>query len=228
MSQQINLLLPALRPRFDWLGLPVVLALAVIGLLLLGGLVSYEKSQVAALEAQDQEIKLQITAMQQAIVSLGQAVSGRKGDPALPPLLDALRSGNEERQMVLKALDGGVGGEKSGFAGVLEGFSRQTIEGLWLTHFELTGGNVLIEGAVIDPSLLPRFIEKLNAEPVFSGRRFAALDMKAVEPDAEPTASAPAAPPSAVAGAPTKVRVPLRHTQFVMRSDLPANTGGAR
>jgi hypothetical protein len=232
MSQQINLLLPELRPRFDWLGLPVVLALAVIGLLLVGGLVSYEKSQVAALEAQDRALKLQITAMQQEVMSLGQLVSGRKGDPALPMLLDALRSGNEERQAVLKALDTGFGGEKSGFAGILEGFSRQTIEGLWLTRFELAGGNVQIEGAVIDPSLLPRFIDKLNTEPVFSGRRFAALDMKAIEADVAPTPAAPAVPPSAVAGTQIKARVPLRHTQFVLRSDLPtnlpSNAGGAR
>lgn len=232
MSQQINLLLPELRPRFDWLGLPVVLALALVGLLSVGGLVSYEKSRLAALDAQEQEIKLQITAMQQQVVSLGQLVSGRKGDPALPMLLDALRSGNEERQAVLKALDAGVGGEKAGFAGVLEGFSRQTIEGLWLTRFALAGGNVQIEGAVIDPSLLPRFIDKLNTEPVFSGRRFAALDMKAVEADAAPAPATPDAPPVVMAATPTKARVPLRHTQFVLRSELPgnlpANAGGGR
>jgi hypothetical protein len=33
MSQQINLLLPELRPRFDWLALPVVLGAALVGLL---------------------------------------------------------------------------------------------------------------------------------------------------------------------------------------------------
>ena len=36
MSQQINLLLPALRPRFDWLALPVVIGVALVGLVLLG------------------------------------------------------------------------------------------------------------------------------------------------------------------------------------------------
>ena len=30
MSQQINLLLPELRPRFDWLALPVVLGAALV------------------------------------------------------------------------------------------------------------------------------------------------------------------------------------------------------
>ena len=35
MSQQINLLLPELRPRFDWLALPVVAAAGLAGLLLL-------------------------------------------------------------------------------------------------------------------------------------------------------------------------------------------------
>jgi hypothetical protein len=49
MSQQINLVLPELRPRFDWLGLPVVAAAAIVGLLLVGGFYGYQKMQLAKL-----------------------------------------------------------------------------------------------------------------------------------------------------------------------------------
>ncbi len=232
MSQQINLLLPELRPRFDWLGLPVVVAAAVLGLLLLGGYFTYEKTQLAKLEAQDAVVKQQLAAMQQEVLSLGQIVSGRKGDPMLPVLLDALRLGNEERQSVLSALNNGFGGERLGFSGVLDGFSRQTIDNLWLTRFELAGGNIHLEGSAIDPSLLPRFIDKLNAEAVFSGRQFAALDMKSVDADVVPAtpASVPGTAPvvPAVSATPSKAHVPLRHVQFVLRSELATKVEAGR
>lgn len=229
MSQQINLILPELRPRFDWTGLPVVVAAAVLGLLLVGGYYAYEKAQVDKLAAQDAEIKRQMTSLQQEVLTLGQTIAARKGDPALPGLIAALQMGNEERQAVVTALNSGVGGARDGFAGVLEGFARQTIDGLWLTHFALAGSEIQIEGAALEPALLPRLIDKLNAEPVFAGRRFAALDMRAVDPDPPPetNANANTSAPAAT-GAPAKPRVPLRHTQFVLRSTLPTTTGGAR
>lgn len=234
MSQQINLVLPELRPRFDWLGLPVVVAAAILGLLLVGGFFGYQKMQVEKLVAQNAESKRQMATLEQELVALGQTISGRKGDPALPGMIEVLLMGNEERQAVLKALDSGAGGGRTGFAGVLEGFSRQTIDGLWLTRFELAGSDIQIEGSALEPSLLPRFIEKLNSEAIFAGRRFAALEMNAVEPDSAPApapgqqAAPTAVAPAATNGTSVKPRVPLRHTQFVLRSTLPANAGGAR
>lgn len=222
MSQQINLILPALRPRFDWLGLPVILAAGLLAILLAGGLYAQGKLQLGRLQAQEAGLRGEAAALQQQVQALAQAAAARKGDPALAALIEALQVSIGERRAVLQALESGAAGSTTGFAGTLDGFSRQTLSGVWLTRLSLQGGEIEIEGAVLDPALLPRFIEKLNAEPVFAGRNFAALDMQEVLPDAPPAAGSP------TVSEPSRPKVPLRHIRFVLRSKLGDKPEGAR
>lgn len=225
MSQQINLVLPELRPRFDWSGLPMVLVAAALGLLLAGGVYANGKMQIAKLQAQEVVVKGQLAGLQQQVQVFGQAIAARQGDGGLPGAIAEQRAGNLERKAVLEMLASGAAGESRGYAGALQGFSRQTLEGLWLTRFVLASGAIELHGAVLSPSLLPRYIDKLNTEPAFSGRRFAALDMTGIEAaskEALPTTGAASVPASAVAQG-----APLRHTQFVLRSSLQAPPGEA-
>lgn len=62
MSQQINLILPALRPRFDWLALPIVLGAAAAGLLLLGIMAIFGSMQASSLKVSEADIKSQVLA----------------------------------------------------------------------------------------------------------------------------------------------------------------------
>jgi hypothetical protein len=47
---------------------------------------------------------------------------------------------------VLEMLASGAAGESRGYASALQGFSRQTLEGLWLTRFVLAGGAIELQG----------------------------------------------------------------------------------
>lgn len=78
MSQQINLILPALRPRFDWLALPIVLGAAAAGLLLLGIMAIFGSMQASSLKVSEADIKSQVLAAQQQIQSLGQTLGARQ------------------------------------------------------------------------------------------------------------------------------------------------------
>lgn len=221
MSQQINLVLPELRPRFDWLGLPVVLGAAVFGLLLVGGVYANGRMQVARMQLQDQVVKGQLTSLQQQVQVFAQAISARQGDASLPDAIAEQRSGNRERKTVLDMLAQGAAGESRGYAPALQGLSRQTLEGLWLTRFVLASSTIELHGALLSPSLLPRYIDKLNGEPAFSGRRFAALDMTGVA-----AAGKAAIPATGAADVPSGA--PLRHTTFVLRSSLQTPGEAAR
>lgn len=227
MSQQINLVLSELRPRFDWLGLPVVLAAAVLGLLLAGGVYANGRLQIAKLQAQELVVKGQLAGLQQQVQVFAQAITGRKGDAGLPRAIAEQRTGNLERKDVLEMLASGAAGESRGYASALQGLSRQTLEGLWLTRFVLASGAIELHGALLSPSLLPRYIDKLNTEAAFSGRHFAALDMTGIEAASKeplPTlGAASSVPASAVAQG-----APLRHTAFVLRSSLQAPGETAR
>lgn len=209
MSQQINLLLPALRPKFDWLGLPLLVGGSVAGLAVVVAAGLWSGARLTRLQEADAALKAQLQAAQTQVVALGQTLAGRQPDPALPDALAAARQEVAQRQEVLDFI--GRGAAPAGRYGeLLSGFSRQTLGGVWLVGFSFAGQGVELRGRLTDPALLPRYIDKLDADPAFAGRRFSALDMAAVTPvrDLEAAGRGKAAP----AGPP--------FTEFVLRSEL--------
>jgi len=182
MSQQINLLLPELRPRFDWLALPVVAGAAMALLVLIVALSSFGALRARDLQSRDSELAAQLKSAQQQIQVLGQALGARQGDARLPSEIEAMRLAVTQRQEVMAVLSQGALGQGGGFSGLLQGFSRQIVDGVWLVGFTFSGKDIEIRGRLSDPALLPKYIKRLNDEPAFAGRRFATLDMKGVDP----------------------------------------------
>jgi len=182
MSQQINLILPELRPRFDWLALPIVAGAALVGLLLLVAMATMTAVQVDGLRAREANIRNQLGALQQQVQLLGSSLGARKADTALEKQITVTRLAVSQRREVLNVIaQGDVAGGNT-YSGLLQGFSRQIVEGVWLVGFGFAQRDIEIRGRLTDPALLPAYINRLNAEPAFAGRRFAALDMKGVEP----------------------------------------------
>lgn len=212
MSQQINLLLPELRPRFDWLALPVVASAGIAGLLLIGALATIATLRTQSLAAGENTLRAEMTNAQQQVQTLGQRLGERQGDAALDAQLASARTAVAQRQEVLNIVAQGDLPAGQAYSGLLQGFARQVLNGVWLTGFSLAPMNIEIRGRLTDPALLPEYINRLNAEPAFAGRRFAALDMQGVEPKAEKADEAPAnAQPKA---APTP-----RYTEFALRTE---------
>lgn len=219
MSQQINLILPALRPRFDWLALPVVAGAALVGLVLVSILAALGVNQAMNLRAHEAEIKNQLAVVQQQVQSLGQSLAARQGDTSLERQITAVRLGVTQRQEVLAVIAQGDVAQGNAYSGLLQGFSRQTLEGVWLLGFGFADKEIEIRGRLLDPALLPTYINRLNDEPAFAGRRFAALDMKGVDPaDEKPEAAATA----------VKAKAPARYTEFTLRTELVAGQERAR
>lgn len=210
MSQQINLLLPELRPRFDWLGLPVVAGAALVGLLLLVGMAAMTAMTANGLKVRELDVRNQVAALQQQVQSLGRSLGARQADTTLDKQIAATRLAISQRQEVLNVIARGDVAGSNAYSGLLQGFSRQIVDGVWLVGFGFAQKDVEIRGRLSDPALLPTYINRLNAEPAFAGRRFATLDMKGVEPtevkaDATPTA--------------TKATPMARYTEFVLRTE---------
>lgn len=210
MSQQINLLLPELRPRFDWLGLPVVAAAALVALLLIVALSSFGTLRMENLKAREAELAGQLQLAQQQIQSFTQSLAARKGDAGLPSDIEATRLTVTQRQEVMTVISQGEAGASSGFSRLLAGFSRQAMEGVWLVGFVFSGKEIEIRGRLSDPALLPKYISRLNDEPAFAGRRFATLDMTGVDPLSAKRDAGPAA---------TKPPVAKPYTEFALRTE---------
>jgi hypothetical protein len=84
----------------------------------------------------------------------------------------------------MEALKGGAFGNQQGFAEYLRAFSRQSLNGLWLTGFSIAGsGELEIRGRALSPDLVPSYIQRLNREEVLAGRSFARLEMSRPKPE---------------------------------------------
>ena len=219
MSQQINLILPELRPRFDWLALPVVASLAGVLLLLVLGTGVVGKLNADALRDRDSALSQDLARLQQQVQTLGQSVASRKENPALAQEVEVVRLGVDQRREVVKAITQGQSDDLSGYSVLMEGFGRQVKEGVWLTAFGFQGHEIEIRGRLTDSSLLPAYIGKLNAESAFAGRKFAALDMKAVEPALEKM-------PTGQASSDSKPKPGPRFVEFALTTERVAARGG--
>ena len=219
MSQQINLYEARLRPSRDPLTgrrLGVVLGLLLVVIVAAGALarVAAERS-----EAELRGVQAELTASQEKLAVLTKTLSASKVSAGLQAQIDQARVPLAARQAVMTLLDSGQLGNREGFSAILSGFSRQTSDDLWLTGFSVSlgGQEIEIRGRSLDAAVLPSYIQRLAAESAFKGRRFAALDMRRVDPAQDLPGEVAAPTPAASPALP-------RHVEFVLRSAGVAET----
>lgn len=220
MSQQVNLIIPDLLPRQDWLDLRWVL-LAAGFFAVVTSLLSWNvRRELQSVERTRISVQVELESLQKMVGEMNRGILERKPDPVLLAEVARQREGLASRELALRLLAEGRAGSTQGFSGLMAGFSRQVMEGVWLTGFEFAGKNVEIRGRLRDYSLLPAYIRRLNAEDVFHNYRFSALDMKGAEPKDEKLAANPG-------GVPAKSASPAvpAFTEFVLRSSDQAGAG---
>jgi hypothetical protein len=83
--------------------------------------------------------------------------------------------------------------------------------------YDAASGSMEIHGRTVDPALLPEYIRRLNKEPAFRGRAFAALKLAAGK--LEPAAGVPAK-----TGVPGEAAKPVPFYEFTL---IPVKEGDA-
>lgn len=223
MSQEINLINPALRPRRDWVASRSVALGVVVAAMAVVTLYAYARySAVSAARAQT-AIQARLTALQQEVQVAQAALAARVADPALETESQQLSLALKQRGEVLSLAESLTAQGAGEVAEVMRGFSRQRMEGVWLTAFSVGPGGFDIRGRLLDPALLPGYIRRLNSEPAFRGRSFAALDMQGVSADSLLPAGATPASTAPAPAAPQAVQRPAgpnRFTEFALRATI--------
>ena len=218
MSQQINLYDPALLRKRELLTAANLAAAVGALLLLLGVWGALARAHLGTLESESEKLAPQVKALQDQMVAMGKQLAEMKPNPQLEAELASARDLLVLRSALVTVLKKGVGDEAMGFSEYLRGFARQTPSGLWLTGFAIGDGGTAMEirGRMTDPALLPEYIHRLDGEPAFKGRTFAALKIAAGKLDAPDQAAPPAtpAPPPATPspGTPTPPAAPAPAT----------------
>jgi Tfp pilus assembly protein PilN len=214
MPQHINLLHAGLLPRREaWRSAQAAAAIggvAVLTLLATLGLRHAAGDRAEQALAAEQEL----AALQARI----NAASGALRQPRHAAELQRLHAVEAGQRQVRAALDRGAAGRTQGYAEVLLALSRQARPSVWLTAFSVPadGAALELQGRMSDPHRLPDYLRQLNSEPLFKGRSFTQMTLKAVEPAA---AGAAATNTNTTAGSSTV-------TEFTLRAVPAARAGG--
>jgi len=228
VSQQINLYEARLRPRHELVTANRV-GIAALVLLVSMTVTSWWTRVQAERQVQSASVvQAQATEAQTRLTELARVVAERKTSPALAAEIEVAKMMLRVREEVLDVLDSDPLGNTAGFSGVMTGFARQAQSDLWLTGFSLTAGGESIEirGRLLDAAKLPPYVQKLSLEPIFQGRRFAALEMQdGGEPGSGASAAGTAVRPpvttpqgSVAEGSLSAASLP-HFTEFVLRSE---------
>ena len=192
MSQQINLYNPLFRRQKKAFTAAAMLQ-SLVGLaIVLGAYYIYASHQVRTLSRQAQALDAQVKFNLERLKTLPVPVKLPDEEKALDAKageLEAKAAQNE--QLLAHSSPPALNRE---YIEPLLALARQRVEGVWLTSVTLAGesGELSLSGRALDAGRVPQYIERLRQDPALKGRRFATLDIGAVQADAEKGGAAPA------------------------------------
>jgi len=187
MSQQINLFNPVFLTQKKYFS--VVTMLQALGLILLGSAVFYGYAiyQVSQLSRQADEMSKRYATEQARLVNFTNEFALQHSGQMLEDELKQLEAQAKAQDNVLTTLKSGVIGNTEGYSEYMRAFARQSINGLWLTAFDIVGDGtqMSLSGAVVNPQLVPAYIQRLSREKVMHGKTFSTLQMQQPKKDGE-------------------------------------------
>jgi Fimbrial assembly protein (PilN) len=194
MAHLVNLLDAGFAVRRNTTGSTAATAVVASALLLLGAAAA--SLDVLGRRAAERAVALeqatQALALQPVAISTGDQAVQAAGQAAEQQHLQVLEAA---QQQLRHAIDTGLAGPQQHYSDYLLALSRQTRSGLWLTGFSVAadGRSLDLTGRMTDPAQLTEYLRRLNEEPLFKGREFAELSLKATPQDAGSAVTDPGA-----------------------------------
>lgn len=206
MSQQINLFNPIFlkqKKYFSAVAMVQALGLLVAGSVLVAVYASYV---VASVSKEAAVTTAQLAAAQAQLAKVKTEFAPRQKNQGLEVQIQKAEAETQSMREVFDILQKGEIGNTKGYSGYLRAFSRQIIDGVWLTGLTIVGaGNEIgLHGRALQPDLVPAYMNRLKREPVMQGKSFGTLEMQVPQVDQ--------ASKGDPAGA--KTRVPASYIEF--------------
>ena len=187
MSQQINLFNPIFMKQKKYFS--VATMLQALGLILLGSSVFYGYAvyQVAQLSQQADEMSKRYATDQARLVNFTNEFSLQRSGQMLEEELKQLEAQAKVQESQLNLLKSGALGNTEGYSEYMRAFARQSVNGLWLTAFDIVGdgAQMSLSGAVVSPQLVPAYIQRLGKEKIMRGKMFSTLQMQQPKKDGD-------------------------------------------
>lgn len=185
MSQQINLFNPIFLKQRKYFSLLTMLQ--ALGLIVLGSLFFYAYAlyQVGQLRQQSEESTRRFNAEQARLARYTAEFSPQQANQTLQVEVQRLENALAEQTRMVETLKSGSVGNTTGYSQYMRAFSRQVVQGLWLTGFKVTGdaAQISLSGGVLNPESLPIYIQRLGREQAMQGKSFSTLQMQQTKID---------------------------------------------
>jgi hypothetical protein len=180
MSQQINLFNPIFMKQRKYFSLLAMLQ--ALGMIIAGSLIFYGYAiyQVDQLNLQLQENTKRYNDEQLRLARSVAEFSPQQSNQLLQDEVQRLEKQTAEQNEIIETLKSGAVGNTTGYSEYMRAFSRQVVQGLWLTGFKVTGdaAQISLSGGVLNPELLPAYIQRLGKERIMQGKTFSTLKMQ--------------------------------------------------
>ena len=187
MSQQINLFNPVFLKQKKYFS--VITMLQALGLIVIGSVLFYGFAlyQVGQLSKQADAMGKRYQAEQERLVGYSKEFSLQLSAQKLDDELKQLEAQAQAQEVLLNTLKSGALGNSNGYSEYMRAFARQSVDGLWLTAFDIVGDGAQmgLSGGVVSPQLVPSYIQRLNKEQVMRGKTFATLQMQQPKKDGD-------------------------------------------
>ncbi len=184
MSQQINLYQPIFRKeekKFSSIAMLQSVGLVAIGVAVLYAFMWWRTDSLRNdLKAAEQNY----AAAGKRLADVTQKFGQGKGPGSIDNEIARLESEIVAKQRMQEILLSGIFSNTTGFSDYFVSLARQSVPGVWLTGFDITGAaeQMSLAGRTTNPELVPRYMQKLSLEKPLSGIEFQAFQMNRPEP----------------------------------------------
>jgi len=180
VSQQINLFNPLFRRQKKYFSAATMLqalSMLLLGSLLVYGYAWYRTSTIDERAAQSAS---NYKATQAQLLELSAQTGPRQPSQLLIDEVARMEAKVQARRHIVGLLGTGELGNSEGFSEYFRALARQTMNGLWITSFHVSGAedDVAISGRALRPELVPVFLYRLKTETVLAGKSFNAMEMR--------------------------------------------------
>lgn len=180
MSQQINLFNPIFMKQRKYFSLLAMLQ--ALGMIIAGSLIFYGYAiyQVNQLKLQSEENTKRYNSEQMRQARFVAEFSPQQANQLLQGEVQLLEKQVADQDEIIETLKSGAVGNTIGYSEYMRAFSRQVVQGLWLTGFKVSGNaaQISLSGGVLSPELLPAYIQRLGRERIMKGKTFSTLIMQ--------------------------------------------------
>ena len=139
MSQQVNLLTAAFRST-PQRAAAVLFSLVAIAVVASGLSAAYEQNRLSQARNELEAVGRQVNQTEARYASFAAEQGPREPGAAREAELANLLSQIKRRQDVIDAMKGGAAGTSTGFSEFMRAFSRRSVDGVWLTGFDIDAG----------------------------------------------------------------------------------------